>query len=210
MPALPVPVVRWFERCCAKNPDDRFQSAEETFAALRSAAEQAGPLGVAGERDETLRGHRAPLSQRNPPLGTTDSASYPGTQASPPTAARSNVWIALLIGGTGVAILAALVAFAMNRLGTRALASSAASTSAGVAVAPPANPAPLLPPAEPAPPAAPVVSTPEPPGTPEKSPKNPKSVTRPTPTPTPTPTPAPSRHPERQRPARRAPTDLGF
>jgi hypothetical protein len=113
-PSLPPQVVSWFERCCARDPNARFQSAEEAFSALRTAAESAVP---SNDHDETLRGHRAPLSQRSPPLGTTDSASYPGADAShrvvsPAPKRRS----AMALGVVGVTLVAAIGAIALVRL----------------------------------------------------------------------------------------------
>jgi hypothetical protein len=214
VPTLPASVVRWFERCCAKNPDERFQSAEEAFAALRVAADEVGPSGVGAANDGTLRGHRAPLSQRNPPLGTGDSASFPGTHDDPRVAARSSVWVALLDGAAGIAVLAALVAFALSRYSAEEVtkrapavvkAAAPAPSAALVApelVPPPPSSEPLVdaPPlpakSDTKPPDAPVS-----PDAPEKSAKNQKRSPAAT-------TPAP--RPERQRPPRRAPADLGF
>ena len=159
-PGLPPQVVSWFERCCARDPNARFQSAEEAFIALRSAAESAVPP---NDHDETLRGHRAPLSQRSPPLGTTDSASYPGADAShrvvSPEPKRRT---AMVLGVLGVTLVAAIGAIALVRLASggephpasSAMALTAAPTLAPTAEPPPVAPEPVavVPPSEPAPP----------------------------------------------------------
>jgi serine/threonine-protein kinase len=208
MPALPVPVVRWFERCCARNPDDRFQNADEAFVALRAAAEEVDTSRVAGVHDETLRGHRAPLSQRSPPLGTTDSASYPGTQAVVGAGQRSGAWL-LLAGVSGVAALAAIVAIALSRFGTRnapAPVVAAATTGTAVEIRPLDTASTNSPP--------PASQTALPSATPSDSAtrapvpvEKPATARRSVPKP---PTPAPNRVPEQRRPSRRTPTDLGF
>jgi serine/threonine protein kinase len=209
VPTLPISVVGWFERCCAKNPGERFQSAEEAFVALRAAAEDVGTSRVTGERDETLRGHRAPLSQRNPPLGTADSASYPGTQAMARVVPRSTPWVALLLAAGGIAILGAIIAFALSRFGVRDAPSqvaAGATTSAAIEVRPVTTASAHAPPAaSEATPPAPLASDPAPrPAAPAQTGVSAKkSGSKPQP-------PAPSRPPEQRRPSRRTPTDLGF
>jgi serine/threonine-protein kinase len=73
----------WFKRCCARLPEDRFQSSDELVERLQEALggslvlaqrgavpeDQRGPSG-------TLRGHSAPVSTRTPALGTEDSGSF--------------------------------------------------------------------------------------------------------------------------------------
>jgi len=163
VPGLPAQVVSWFQRCCARDPDARFQSADEAFAALRTAAESAIPT---SEQDETLRGHRAPLSQRSPPLQTTDSASYPGADASHRVAPAPKRRMALLLGVVGVTLVAAVGAIALVRLADSGApepadsALAAAPTSAPSAEPPKLAPEPLatVPASEPATPAMAVPS----------------------------------------------------
>jgi hypothetical protein len=211
-PCTPQEVVSWFERCCARDPNARFQSADEAFTALRSAAERSVP---AGDHDDTLRGHRGPLSQRSPPLQTTDSASYPGADASHrvvvPAPKRR---LALALGLLGATLVAASGALALVRLARggepQPVASTPALTPAPTA-APAAEPEPVVP--EPVTP-EPLASVPpsEPPLPPPSAAPSvkvpaPSVAARPASTPKrPAATAAPSTRPNN---ARRT-TDLGF
>jgi serine/threonine protein kinase len=83
-PALSPAVGAWFKRCCARQPEDRFQSSDELVEKLQAAVggsvvlvqrgsvpeEQRGPSG-------TIRGHSAPISTRVAALSTEDSGSFP-------------------------------------------------------------------------------------------------------------------------------------
>jgi serine/threonine protein kinase len=210
-PTLPPAVVAWFDRCCARDPDARFQSADEAFVALREAAGSVGPAGAsAGAHDETLRGHRAPLSHRAPPLGTADSASYPGTDASHRvTAGRgAAVWIALSVALGGLTVLGVVAVFALSRL----VAPDNGTRSAALTEAPAAPLMNSAPPLVAAPPPAP---TPAPAPSPSPAISNARSelLTRNTPEAARRPAkPALSTPNRGQKPAppRRTPTDLGF
>jgi hypothetical protein len=96
---VPEPVALWFERCCARDAGERFQSAEELLEALQLAVgssivvtsrvlvpgDQRGPSG-------TIRGHAAPLSPSTRLLGTEDSGRYElplGDLTSPKTPSRA-------------------------------------------------------------------------------------------------------------------------
>jgi len=206
-PALPPGVVTWFERCCARDPNARFQSAEEAFAALRAAAESAAR---ASDHDDTLRGHRAPLSQRSPPLGTADSASYPGADASDRVPQAPRRRFALAFGVAGATLIAAIGAFALARIasdrGTEpapsAVAAAGAPTPAPSLEPVPAEMEPVVPTpsVEPPPPAAPAPSA-------EASTRAPARVA-------PRPVPAAKRPaanpPQPARPKSARTTDLGF
>jgi serine/threonine-protein kinase len=88
-PAVSQAVADWFARCCARLPEDRFQSSDELVEGLRSAVggsvvliqrglvpeELRGPSG-------TLRGHSAPLSTRTPAVGSDDSGAFIVRQAT--------------------------------------------------------------------------------------------------------------------------------
>ncbi len=207
-PGLPPEVVGWFERCCARDPNARFQSADEAFTALRAAAERAVP---AGDHDETLRGHRGPLSQRNPPLQTTDSASYPGADASHrvvvPAPKRR---LALVLGLLGATLVAAIGAIALVRLARSGGPLPVTSTLA-LTAAPAAEPEPVVPEPVAPEPIASVAASERPVPTPSAPPAvqaPPRNVAvRPASTPKrPAATAAPSTHPKN---ARRT-TDLGF
>jgi serine/threonine-protein kinase len=199
-PGLPPAVVAWFERCCARNPDERFQSADEAFQALRAAAEAVGPAGeAAGAQDGTLRGHRAPLSQRNPPLGTQDSASYPGMDASnrAPPARGPTLWLALTLAAAGLVVLGTLAVFALQRARPEGKPPALAGASSAALPKP-------LPVAEVRPePEPPVEVVPDATGAPAASVAAPKPRTQPKPARS---TPAAPAAPK----TRRAPTDLGF
>lgn len=116
-PALSPQVVSWFERCCARLPEQRFQSADEAFAALRDAVEGADCGGRFSNLDqETLLGHRAPLSQRSPPLGTTDSLSYPGAEGISSQQPKRRRKINLGLAFTSLAFLGMLSALVVDAI----------------------------------------------------------------------------------------------
>lgn len=82
-PSVPDQVVAWFQRCCARNADDRFQSADELVEALQRAVGGAVllvPRGVVPEDfrgpSGTLRGHSAPLSPKTAAISTDGSGRF--------------------------------------------------------------------------------------------------------------------------------------
>jgi serine/threonine-protein kinase len=80
-PSVPDSVVAWFQRCCARDANDRFQSADELIEALQASVGGAVqlvprgtvPLDMRGPSG-TLRGHSAPLSPKTAAISTRDSA----------------------------------------------------------------------------------------------------------------------------------------
>jgi len=94
-PSVPDGVVAWFERCCARDPDARFQSADELVEALQAAVGGAVLLVPRGSIPEdfrgpsgTLRGHSAPLSPKTRAISTDDSGHF----ALPSNAADSSAF----------------------------------------------------------------------------------------------------------------------
>jgi serine/threonine-protein kinase len=135
-PGLPEAVNLWFERCCARKPESRFQSADEAFVALQAAAEHVGPVPL----EDTLHGHRAPLSRRDLPLGTKDSPIY-GSDAShrAPSKPARRVSVALTLALAGVAVLGTLAAFAVARFESAARESNRIAEPTNAADAAPTN-----------------------------------------------------------------------
>lgn len=80
-PSVPDAVVSWFQRCCARDANQRFQSADELLDALQAAVGGAVqlvprgtvPLDLRGPSG-TLRGHSAPLGPKTAAISTSDSA----------------------------------------------------------------------------------------------------------------------------------------
>ncbi|MGC4090427.1 MAG: serine/threonine-protein kinase [Polyangiaceae bacterium] len=82
-PAVPDSVVSWFERCCAREADQRFQSADELLEALQTAiggSVQLVPRGAIPQDfrgpSGTLRGHAAPLGPKTAAISTDGSGRY--------------------------------------------------------------------------------------------------------------------------------------
>jgi serine/threonine protein kinase len=83
-PTVSDAVANWFKRCCAREPGQRFQSADELVEALQSAVGGAVALVQRGSVPEefrgpsgTLRGHSAPLGPKTRALSTDDSGPFP-------------------------------------------------------------------------------------------------------------------------------------
>lgn len=82
-PGVSQAVGDWFKRCCARSPEDRFQSSDELVEKLQAAVgssvlqvqrraipeDQRGPSG-------TIRGHSAPLSAGTSALSSDDSGAF--------------------------------------------------------------------------------------------------------------------------------------
>ncbi|MFZ5891884.1 MAG: serine/threonine protein kinase [Myxococcota bacterium] len=82
-PSVPDSVVAWFERCCAREPEQRFQSADELIEALQAAVNGGVMLLPRGTVPEdfrgpsgTLRGHAPPLSPKTAAISTDGSGRY--------------------------------------------------------------------------------------------------------------------------------------
>ncbi|HTA93122.1 MAG TPA: serine/threonine-protein kinase [Polyangiaceae bacterium] len=79
-PWIPQSVAEWFQRACAREPHDRFQSADEMVEALDLA------LGVSSgafsrqsqgeQKIDTLRGHAPPVAHGVPRAAASDSGQY--------------------------------------------------------------------------------------------------------------------------------------
>jgi serine/threonine-protein kinase len=101
-PGVSAAVGDWFRRCCARNPEDRFQSSDELVEKLQAAVGGSVVLVQRGAIPEelrgpsgTIRGHSAPLSMGTSALSTEDSGSFlvkPVTEAKmrTPRAAQSH------------------------------------------------------------------------------------------------------------------------
>jgi hypothetical protein len=71
VPWLPLSVAEWFQRACARDPQQRFQSADELIAALDlalgvSGGVQQGQGSTAEVKIDTLRGHAPPVAHAVP------------------------------------------------------------------------------------------------------------------------------------------------
>jgi serine/threonine-protein kinase len=82
-PSVPDSVAAWFQRCCARGADERFQSADELVEALQRAVGGAVLLVPRGSVPEdfrgpsgTLRGHSAPLSPKTAAISTDGSGRF--------------------------------------------------------------------------------------------------------------------------------------
>ncbi len=192
-PSVPDTVAAWFQRCCAREPRQRFQSADELVEALQRAAgdgvdlvqrgaapdEQRGPNG-------TLRGHAAPLGPHTRALSTNDTGPVPLLNAAPAGSDSSASHSASVLTLHDLPLnrasprsrmlgLAAAAVVALAAIGTvlalrskSAPAPAAAALSAAAPAAATASPAARAPATKPsaeiAPPASPP-TTPEPPAT---------------------------------------------
>ncbi len=148
-PWVPEAVEQWFQRACAKEPLERFQSADEMTEALQAAS---GGVALSKHKSvpegriapETLMGHAAPpatlLNEPSPPgLGQTQILVHPGATAAPSSTTGSE-WLPPrrdfrpLLMGVGLGLLTVTsFAVAFRFLDGPSAASSGGALSASVA-----------------------------------------------------------------------------
>jgi serine/threonine-protein kinase len=228
VPTLPIALFRFFEKAMAKEPEDRYQTADEFIAALdrldfgqtdtgslsaQSLAAQIGPIALEDRTThltETLDRavHRAQRQQRTPMTGDSvldgsGSMSVNMSMSRDSGGVSPKVWIAIAVGLVVLLAAAIIAAVLLARSGTSPAASSKGTSSA--AALPPAPPV-ATPTA-----AAPVV-TPTPAATPSAAAAITPTVSPPVVTPTrttpggvPTPTskPAPAKSAAKPSPTRK-------
>jgi serine/threonine-protein kinase len=83
-------VAAWFERCCARTPEARFQSADELIEQLQIAVGGDMPLLLRANPPQdfrgpsgTIRGHAAPLGPQTRAISTDGSGSFLAQQQAP-------------------------------------------------------------------------------------------------------------------------------
>ncbi len=218
-PWLPAPMDPWFQRACARDPVNRFGSAQEFADALRAASD--GSVGASALPESMVKqgGALAGNPSHAVSVGTASGMSRSGDRSMIPVASRNRgvlvaVAVVLLLGAIAVA---GVLTFAKKDRPLETVAAGAAvapSSSQPVAapvntampvatLADPAAPAPLAP-AVSAVPSATASSAPLHPGV---SPGSPIHVppSRPSSPPPPPPSSAPSRGPGPPKPI-----DLGY
>ena len=187
------------DRALAKDPDQRYQTADEFAHALRAAKD---PTWQGQVREATMRmeNRTAALPPALPPQteptlpARIPTAPTAAVQVRKPASGSNMALVAALVGFVGLAVLATGGFFLYQWMGTRRAAEPAVASAA------PPSPAPVIPastPAAPAPapavatePAAPVKAPAPPPPRPAPE-KLPPPVVTPVPEPAPRPTPPP-------------------
>jgi hypothetical protein len=152
-PWLPAPMEAWFQRACARDPVNRFASAQEFADALRAACDMAlrgSALPGSMQAMQASGGLGAPGITGNPhaaSVGTDVAMSRSGgaVTAGPGTTNKAAVAVVAVI--VGLVAVAALVAFAaFGRRGETPAAPPIVAAAASVPSAPPPPVATLSPP----------------------------------------------------------------
>jgi hypothetical protein len=163
-PALPPSVDDWFQKACARQPEDRYPSAQALVEALRVAA---GISSASAGQFESVAGNRPALSAAFPPRGggnptgaepghvfpapsTTAGTSFGATSATN----RRPLWVLVTAAVVGLAAVPLVVLMVHGRKGPATAASAptaqvvALSSAAGIPEFEAGSTGALAPPAE--------------------------------------------------------------
>ncbi len=215
-PMLPPAVDEWFQKACARQPEDRFASAQALAEALRLCAGNwsAGQLAT-GNRPAPSRAHgTAPDGANGAPVAGQGGvpSTTAGTSLGADTAGHTPPWVAIAAAVAGLTLVTALVLLTV-RHGKGAVPADARASAASAAAIPHTEAAAtaLRPPSAPVSPSTPTSLVPRPPvsASAEEKPATAPGhfVARPPPPPSTPATPAPA-PPPTSKP--RGGIDLGY
>jgi eukaryotic-like serine/threonine-protein kinase len=141
-PALPPAMEDWFQKACARQPDDRYPTAQAFIEALRVAAGISRRSDSFAERNPSLPGLAAgltgPEAATLDPAGPLPSTTTATTMAADPARTRRTRWVWVVASGIlGLAVAPVVVLVTHGRSAPNATPSSQSETSSGMVTTPP-------------------------------------------------------------------------